>query len=210
MLLFTSLLLPYFYNLGLPAFNFFTNEPKFISNHDILSKNEVKDIYEPKSAISDPQAKLTKKMQKTPGFHIKHEREYHRDKIYYTVDDAKVNFLDNSSLEIRIKGDRVIINCTWSSSDNAYVGIWRRDIREHGLVSELFTRDHHDSRHMQGKIKLFPRYDPNGEIKCFYGYIMSYNAYIRRIHTWSYGNDYPGTSIKIAPFWGTCPDPEGD
>lgn len=138
-----------------------------------------------------PQAKLTKKMKKTPCFNIEHERErllygQNRDKIYYTVDDAKVRFLDNDSLEIRLKVDRVTINCTWSSSDNAYVGTWRRDIVESGRVSN-------------GKIKLFPQFNPNNEIKSFNGDIMSYNVYISLIKTWSDGNDYPGTPISIEP-----------
>lgn len=131
--------------------------------------------------------------------------------MYSTVDDAKVKFLDNDSLEIRIKVDRVTINCTWSPKDYAYVGTWRRDTLERGPVSKLLLEKRHDDRRMQGKIKLFPRFNSNNEIMCFYGYIMSYNAYIGLIHTWSYGNDYPGTPIKIAPtFWCLCPDPEGD
>lgn len=150
-------------------------------------------------------------MQNIPAFQIKHERRRYRDKIYYTAYDAKVRFLDNDSLEILIKGDRVTINCAWSSNDYAYVGTWRRDIRKRGPVSKLLLEKRHDDRRMQGKVKLFPRYDSNNEIKCFYGYIMSYNAYISLIHTWSYGNDYSGTPIKIVPTFGClCPDPEGD
>lgn len=174
-------------------------------------KQQSKDNYEPKTSIPAPQAKLTKKMQNIPAFQIKHERRRYRDKIYYTAYDAKVRFLDNDSLEILIKGDRVTINCTWSSNDHAYVGTWRRDIRKRGPVSKLLLEKRHDDRRMQGKVKLFPRYDSNNEIKCFYGYIMSYNAYISLIHTWSYGNDYSGTPIRIVPTFGcNCPDPEGD
>lgn len=154
-------------------------------------KQQSKDNYEPRTTIPAPQAKLTKKMQKTPCFNIEHERErllygQNRDKIYYTVDDAKVRFLDNDSLEIRLKVDRVTINCTWSSSDNAYIGTWRRDIGERGRASN-------------GKIKLFPQFNSNHEIKSFNGDIMSYNVYISLIKTWSYGNDYPGTPISIVP-----------
>lgn len=157
-------------------------------------------------------AKLTKAMQKTPAFQIKHKRKnYPNSKMYSTVDDAKVKFLGNDSLEIRIKVDRVTINCTWSPKDYAYVGTWRRDTLERGLVSKLLLEKRHDDRRMQGEIKLFPRFNSNNEIMCFYGYIMSYNAYIGLIHTWSYGNDYLGTPIKIAPtFWCLCPDTEGD
>ena len=173
-------------------------------------KQQSKDNYEPKTSIPAPQAKLTKKMQNIPAFQIKHERKRYRDKAYYTTDDAKVKFLDNDTLEIRIKVDRVTINCTWSPNDHAYVGTWRRDVPKRGLVSELLLKNPQDDRPKQGKIKLFPRFDSNNEIKCFYGYIMSYNAYIWQIG-WSYGNDYSGTPIKIVPTFGcNCPDPEGD
>ncbi len=161
------------------------------------SKNQ--NNYKPDMTDHAPQAKLTKKMKKTPCFDIEHERERYRDKVYYTVGDAKVKFLDNDSLEIRIKGDMVTINCTWSSSDNAYVGTWRRDILKRGPVSNMLLKNPQDNRPQQGKIKLFPRFDSNNEIKCFYGYIMSYNVYIALIGTWSFGNDYPGTPIRIVP-----------
>lgn len=109
-------------------------------------------------------------MQKTPAFQIKHKRKnYPNSKIYSTVDDAKVKFLDDDSLEIRIKVDRVTINCTWSPKDYAYVGTWRRDIRESGPVSKLLLEKRHDDRRMQGEIKLFPRFNSNNEIMCFYG-----------------------------------------
>ena len=190
---------------------FVKRKSTMITQESMPDQSKNQDNYKPETAIQSSRAKLTKAMQKTPGFQIKHKREnYPNSKMYSTVDDAKVKFLDNDSLEIRIKVDRVTINCTWSPKDYAYVGTWCRDILERGPVSKLLFEKRHDDRRMQGKIKLFPRFNSNNEIMCFYGYIMSYNAYIGPIHTWSYGNDYPGTPIKIAPLWGLCPDPEGD
>lgn len=165
---------------------FVKRKSKMLTQESIPDQNKNQDNYKPDMTNHAPQAKLTKKMRKTPCFQIEHAREGCSDKIHYTVDDAKICFLDNDSLEIHLKADRVTINCTWSSSDNAYVGTWRRDIGESDHVSN-------------GKIKLFPQFNSNNEIKSFYGYIMSYSRYIRLIGTWSYGNDYPGTPISIVP-----------
>ena len=190
---------------------FVKRKSRMFTQESMPNQSKKQDNYKPDMTNRAPQAKLTKKMKNIPAFQIKHERKRYRDKAYYTAYDAKVKFLDNDSLEILIKGDRVIINCTWSSNDHAYVGTWRRDILELGPVSKLLLKNPQDNRPKQGEIKLFPRFDSNNEIKCFYGYIMSYNAYIALIGTWSYGNNYPGTPIKIVPTFGcNCPDPEGD
>ncbi|MDN3514818.1 MAG: PA14 domain-containing protein [Candidatus Brocadia sp.] len=132
------------------------------------------DNYKPQTAIQEPQAILTKAMQKNPGVLIK------LNGIYRTIDNAKVNFLNNNSLKIYFEKDRVIIDCTWSSSDLTYVGTWRYEDRR---------------KREQGKIKLWPRYNSDGEIKCFSGYIRK-------------GNDYPGDPIKIETLWCLCPDPD--
>lgn len=152
----------------------FDNGPGKTTMEVFLKKRSSENDYKPKMAIPAPQAKLTKAMQKNPSVLIK------LNGIYRSLDNAKVNFLNNDFLKIYFKKDRVTIDCTWSSSDSAYVGTWHYEDRR---------------RREQGKIKLWPRYNSDGEIKCFSGYLRK-------------GNDYPGDPIKIETLWCLCPDPD--
>ena len=77
-----------------------------------LKKRPSENDYKPKMAIPAPQAKLTKAMQKYPGVLIK------LNGIYRTLDNAKVNFLNNDLIQKAVKYARIRVDWQLTPGDS--------------------------------------------------------------------------------------------